>query len=508
MDQGFACVGRSLYLSARRSPDKIALIEIGGASLTYRALNEGANRVGRHLIDRGVGHGDNVAVLSDNSLDHVVALYALAKIGAVPVVLDPKWTEAEIARTLAFFDCKLLIVDAAYEKNVSAESAARVPLGMLRYHSRSNEADLLGLARKSSSEEPQIAVRDHDVFSLMLTSGTTGLPKGCIRTHRNVEIGCMNGAIGKGIDEASRELVVVPIYYGSGRSSVIGQIWVGGTVYVASKADPERIVDTIERETISAIALAPTTCRRMLQQVKLESYDLRCLKVLRKAGSPFPQAILREMMERLTPNIYQGYASTESGGVTLLRPEDVFRKPGSSGRPRWGVDIRIVDGDGSEVGRGGEGEIAVRGPNVCQGYYKNPEEEAKVFRDGWYYTGDIGRLDEDDHLYVVGRLKDIIKTGSINVSPREVENALLSLGGIEDAAVVGVPDLEWGELIKAFVVIDPNAHLTADDILAHCRSRLAAYKLPKQIEFTREIERNALGKLTAEFRARAAREAP
>jgi acyl-CoA synthetase (AMP-forming)/AMP-acid ligase II len=503
MDEGFGCVGRSLYLSARRSPDKIALIEIGGSSLTYGQLNEGANRVGHHLIGSGVSHGDNVAVLSDNSLDHVVALYGLAKIGAVPVVLDPKWTETEIARALAFFDCKLLILDAALARKVPAETNGSVPLGVLAYESRARAADLLGVTAGASAAEPEIVVHDHDVFSLMLTSGTTGLPKGCIRSHRNVEVGCTNGAMGKGLDDGGRELVVVPIYYGSGRSSVIGQIWVGGTVYITSKADPERIVDTIQRESITAIALAPTICMRMLQQVKLEAYDLRCLKVLRKAGSPFPQAILHEMMERLTPNIYQGYASTESGGVTLLRPEDVFRKPGSSGKPRWGVDIRILGEDGSELRRGGEGEIVVRGPNVCQGYYKNPEEEAKAFRKGWYHTGDIGRLDEDGHLYVVGRLKDFIKTGSINVSPREVENAILSLGGVEDAAVIGVPDAEWGELVKAFVVVDKQTGLTADDIVAHCRSRLAGYKIPKQIEFTSQIERNAVGKLTAEFRSRA-----
>lgn len=503
MDRGFACVGRSLALSARRSPEKIALTEIGGSALTYRELNEGSNRVGHHLIGLGIAHGDNVAVLSDNSLDHVVALYGLAKIGAVPVVLDPKWTETEVARALAFFDCRLLILDAALAKNVSAEARKCVPLGILTYEGGGRQTDLIGITRAASTAEPAILVHDQDVFSLMLTSGTTGIPKGCIRTHRNVEVGCMNGAIGKGLDDASRELVVVPIYYGSGRSSIVGQIWVGGTVYLLSKADPERIADTIQRESISALALAPTTCMRMLRDVKLESFDLRSLRVLRKAGSPFPQAILQEMMERLTPHIYQGYASTESGGVTLLRPEDVFRKPGSSGKPRWGVDIRILDADGSEAGRGDEGEIVVCGPNVCQGYYKNPEEEAKVFRDGWYHSGDIGRLDEDGHLYVVGRLKDIIKTGSINVSPREIENALLSLGGIEDAAVIGVPDREWGELVKAFVVVDIAARLTAEDIVAHCRSRLAAYKIPKQIEFTTQIERNAVGKLTAEFRARA-----
>ena len=186
--------------------------------------------------------------------------------------------------------------------------------------------------------------------------------------------------------------------------------------------------------------------------------------------------------------------------MTLLRPSEQITKIGSSGRPVWGAEIALVDDAGREVS--GEGEIYVRGPNVCQGYYKNPEEESKAIRDGWFRTGDIGRFDSDGYLFVVGRIKDMIKTGSINVSPREVEAVLLGLHHVEDAAVVGVPDPEWGEAVKAFVVVS-DATGGAEAILAHCRAKLAGYKVPKSVAFVESIDRNALGKVTQGFKLHA-----
>jgi acyl-CoA synthetase (AMP-forming)/AMP-acid ligase II len=269
------------------------------------------------------------------------------------------------------------------------------------------------------------------------------------------------------------------------------------------KFDPERVADMIGREQITAVGLAPTMCNRLLKVPGLERYDFSSLQTLRKAGSPFSREMAEELIRRVTPNIFQGYASTESGGVTLLKPEDQLAHVGSSGKPRWGVEIQIVDGQRRPLPIGEEGEIRVRGPNVCQGYYKNPDEQNKVFDGDWYHTGDLGRLAPNGHLYVIGRQKDLIKTGSINVAPREVEAAIIGMEAIDDVAVVGVPDQEWGEAVKAYVVRKENRTVSDEDIRAHCKKTLAAYKVPKIIEFTTRIERNALGKVTAEFKERA-----
>jgi acyl-CoA synthetase (AMP-forming)/AMP-acid ligase II len=502
VDRGYAAIGRGLRVSAQRFPEKPALIELDRFALSYRELDVGANRLAHLLRRNGIEKGDHVAVLSDNSVEHMVALYAIARAGAVSVALDPKAMAADVGEYLRFFDCRLLIVDSALQDRVPPGCAPE--LGLFAYRKDPHRCDLLDQARGFPAEEPNTEVRDADVCTLILTSGTTGFPKGVMRTHRNVEMGCINGALGKSQDDTGRELAVVPLYYGSGRGSVLGQIYLGGTVYVMPQFDPEQTAWIIAREKISAVAFAPTMCHRLLQVSNLDRFDFRSLLSLRKAGSPFTEPMARELIAKVTPNLYQGYASTESGSVTLLRPHEQLVKVGSSGRLVWGVEVELRDEAGRPVSRGAEGEICVRGPNVFQGYYKNPEEEAKALCGGWYRTGDLGRFDNEGYLYVVDRIKEMIKTGSINVSPREVENAILALDWVDDAAVIGVADPEWGEAIKAVVVLKRDAVLTEDEIARHCRTKLAGYKVPKRFAFTDRIERNALGKVTREFKSRMA----
>ncbi len=503
MDRGFASMARGLYLSAQRFPDKPALIEIDRITLTYVQLLDGCERLAHHLAARGVQKGDHVAILSENSIEHIVALYAVAILGAVSIALDPKWTPYETQRAINLFDCRILIIDKALEAKGAPLVPGTPPLGVVTYEKHPHSLPLIEDLARDVRISPLADVKDHDICTIILTSGTTGVPKGVMRSHRNVEIGCMNGVMGKGQTETSRELAVVPIFYGSGRGSVIGQIFLGATVYIMPSFDVERCADIIHREAITAIALAPTICRRLLQLPGLERFDFSSIRSLRKAGSPFPAGMAQEVMSRITPNIYQGYASTETGSVTLLRPHEQLTKHGSSGILEWGVEAEIVDSEGHPVPAGGEGEICVRGPNVCEGYYRNPDEEARAFRGGWFRTGDLGRFDGDGHLYIIGRIKDTIKTGSINVSPREIETQILCMPQIEDVAVVGVPDPEWGEAVKAFIVLREGQSCGEADVLAHCRSHLAGYKIPKSVAFVEEIERNGLGKVTAEFKMRA-----
>lgn len=494
MNRDFSSIGRGLRISASRFPDRPALVEVDRLSLTYQELDRGANRLAHELADRGIAKGDHVAVLSENSVEHMVALYAINRLGAVSVVLDPKWTAFEVTRALDFFDCRLLILDAALSDRVTPKADGVLELGRLAYETRAGRCDLLDQAAGRPATEPGADIDDHELSTIVLTSGTTGFPKGVMRSHRNIEVGCINGVLGKAQDAHNSELAVVPLYYGSGRGSVTGQIYIGATVYVLPRFDPERVASMIDTEKIKAIALAPTMCARMLKLPNLERYDFSSLTALRKAGSPFPRAMAEETIARITPHLYQTYATTETGCVTLLKPEEQLTKFGSSGQPVWGVEVGLVDEDGRALPQGEEGEIRVRSPNVCMGYYKNPELEAEVIRDGWFHTGDLGRFDADGYLSIVGRTKDLIKSGSINVAPKEIENTLLAMEGIEDAVVFGVPDPEWGEAVKAVVVAKPGAGITADAIARRCKETLAGYKVPKHVEFADHIERNALGK--------------
>ena len=340
-------------------------------------------------------------------------------------------------------------------------------------------------------------VKDDDLFMIMLTAGTTGIPKGCMVNHRTYAVQCMNSAIGRGCSEYSKELSVVPIYYNSGRSTVLAHLFFGGTIYLRSKFDARDTLELVQREKISSLGLASTMCHRLLQLPDLESYDMSSIRALRKAGLPFTRKMVEELIGRVTPNVFQGYASTDAGQATFLRPEEQLLKIGSSGRPIWGAEVEVVNDQHDPLSAGQEGEIRVRGPNVCQGYYKNPEEQKKRFIDGWYYTGDIGRFDEDGYLYVVGRMKDTIKTGSINVAPKEIEEVLLFHPEVVDAAVVGIADPEWGEVAQAYVVLRRQNAIDESQLIKFVKEYLADYKAPKKIHFVEDLKRNELGKVSA-----------
>jgi acyl-CoA synthetase (AMP-forming)/AMP-acid ligase II len=498
---GLLTVGRSVAVNARRFPEKLALSH-ASADLSYRALNERVNQLAHCLLDRGVTHGGHVAVLFGNTVEHVIAIYALAKIGAVSVVLDIKWVAREVAQALDIFDCSFLVYDGAYEDRVPSEARQTFGGRMLRYDGTDVDRSEFDAAfRRFPSDEPAVEVSDDDIYMLMLTSGTTGVPKGCIKSHKSYAHSCAVVSIGQRIDETSRELVVVPIYYNSGRVSLVSVLSLGGTVFLREKFDPKDVLETIARERITCIALAPTQCSALLDFPELDLYDKSSLRSLRKAGLPFQKRAVSDIMERICPNLFQAFGGTEFSEGTLLKPHEQLSKIGSSGTATWGTEVEVVDDSRNPLPPGREGEVRVRGPSVCSGYYKNDEANRVAFIDGWYYSGDIGRMDEDGYLYIVGRKKDIIKTGGINVAPREVEDVILAFPEIADVAVIGVQDDKWGEMIKALVVLRPGRKLSQDQIVARCREKLSAYKIPKVIEYVDELPRSPLGKITGQFKA-------
>jgi acyl-CoA synthetase (AMP-forming)/AMP-acid ligase II len=495
MDKGFLCIGRSLTVNSKRFPNKIALQELE-RKVTYREFNQKVNQLCHGLKGLGLRKGDHVAILMGNKIEHMIVLYAAAKIGAVAVVLDVKWISREIGQALDFFNCNLLIYDAIYQSKLPSD-LDHLNFGAFAGAGGAATAPSIDdLMKDSVSDEPDERVQDENLFMIMLTGGTTGTPKGCLVNHKTYAVHCQTSAVTRGVDENSKELVVVPIYYNSGRATAIAHLYFGGTLYLRDRFDPRETLEIVQNEKITSLALASTMVHRILEIPDLDSYRTDSIKALRKAGLPFTRSMVEGLVKHVTPNLFQSYASTDAGQVTLLKPHEQLTKIGSSGRPIWGVEVEVVDDSSDPLPAGHDGEIRVRGPNVCQGYYKNPDENARSFRDGWYYTGDLGRFDPDGYLYVVGRKKDIIKTGSINVAPREVENILLNHPQIDDAAVFGVPDPEWGEVIKALVVRKFGSTVREDTLRAYCKENLAGYKVPKVIEFVSQLPRNSLGKVT------------
>jgi acyl-CoA synthetase (AMP-forming)/AMP-acid ligase II len=329
----------------------------------------------------------------------------------------------------------------------------------------------------------------------MLTSGTTGRPKGCIKSHKSYLHSCIINFTSKRMVEGERELLVVPIYYNSGRSSLITQLSFAGSVHLRDRFESQEALQIIQERKITCLALAPNHCSELLDYPSLKDYDISSLRVLRKAGLPFQKRMLQSIMENICPQVFQAYGGTEFSEATVLKPEEQLSKIGSAGLPVWGTEIQVVDHVGNVLPAGTQGILCVRGPSVCDGYFNDQQATKEAFVDGWYRSGDLGYLDEDGYLYISGREKNLIKTGGINVAPVEIEDVILTFPEVSDVSVVGVADDRWGTAVKAVVALKPGMTLTQADLLNRCAENLSRYKLPKVVEFVEKIPRTALGKL-------------
>jgi acyl-CoA synthetase (AMP-forming)/AMP-acid ligase II len=259
--------------------------------------------------------------------------------------------------------------------------------------------------------------------------------------------------------------------------------------------DAEEVLKTIERERVTYVGAVPTMCERMLHVLESTKYDTSTLRCLAITGGKVHPAVLEGLERNVTPNIYRTYASTDSGQMAISKPADMAAKPNAAGRPVWCVDLRIVDDHNNPVKVGDVGEIICQSPLASHGYYKNPEATNASFRDGWFYTGDLGYFDEEGFLFVVGRKKDMVKSGGISIYPLEIESVIYSHPAILEAAVIGVPDAQWGEAVKAVVVIKAGTNLRAEDLLGFCKERLSAYKVPKSVEFRSSLPHTDVGKV-------------
>jgi acyl-CoA synthetase (AMP-forming)/AMP-acid ligase II len=404
------------------------------------------NQLAHGLLSVGVRKGDSVAVLVGNRIEHLEILFATAKIGALAIPLDIKWMALELASVVSFFKPSILILQQEcveeFEKAKSTQDLnflKPVVISDLSYG---------GLLNGQSSTEPSVRVSEDDPFAVLLTSGTAGFPKGCLTTHRTFVLHCINNAIEKGLGVHDRALLASPIYFNAGRSFTLGIIYYGGTLFLHERFDAEEILKTIEREKITYMGAVPTMCERMLQVPGVESCDTSSLRCLAITGGKVHEPILQALRKYITPNIYRTYASTDSGQMAISKPTDLDSKPLAAGMPVWCVDLRIVDDDGNPVAVNEIGEIICQSPLATAGYYMNPEATNASFRNGWFHTGDLGYFDEEGYLFVVGRKKDMVKSGGISVYPLEIEGVLYKHPDVVEAAVIGVPDSEWGEAVK------------------------------------------------------------
>ncbi len=486
-------MGDGLRRNASKSPLKTAAKD-RFREICYGELNARVNQLAHGLLSLGVRKGDGIALSVGNRIEHLEIIFATAKIGALAIPLDVKWKALELASVVAALEPRFIILqkDCATE---FAKAKELKDLNFLKPISLSSDGSYNGLLHGRSSAEPGVEVNEDDPFAVMLTSGTTGFPKGCLATQRTFVFHCINNAIEKGLGAHDKAILSSPIYFNAGRSFTLGIIYFGGTMILHERFDAEEVLKTIEREKVTYVGAVPTMCERMLYVLESKKYDTSSLRCLAITGGKVHPAVLDGLKKNLTPNVYRTYASTDSGQMAISKPGDMDAKPNSAGRPVWCVDLRIVDDANNPVKVGEVGEIICQSPLATHGYYKNPQATNESFRDGWFYTGDLGYFDEEGYLFVAGRKKDMVKSGGISIYPLEIESVIYNHPDILEAAVIGVPDPQWGEAVKAVVVRKPDSQLKSDELIGFCKARLSAYKVPKSVEFRDALPHTEVGKV-------------
>ena len=462
--------------------------------ITYGELNARVNQLAHGLLSLGVRKGDAVAVLIGNRIEHLEVIFATAKIGALAIPLDIKWRALELASVISALETRFLILQE--DCRGEAEKAKTIKdLSALKTVSLSSDLSYSGLLDSRKDSEPPIEVSEDDPFIVMLTSGTTGFPKGCLATHRTFVFHCINNAIEKGLGVHDIALLSSPIYFNAGRSFTLGMIYFGATVFIHERFDAAEVLKTIEREKVTYIGAVPTMCERMLHATESEKYDTSSLRCLAITGGKVHPSVLEGLRKHITPNIYRTYASTDSGQMAISKPADMDIKPNAAGRPVWCVELRIVDDNNQPVNVNQVGEIVCQSPLATHGYYKKPEATNASFRDGWFYTGDLGYFDDEGYLFVVGRKKDMVKSGGISIYPLEIESVLYNHPDVLEAAVIGVPDPQWGEAVKAVIVLKPTSKAGGRELIEFCKERLASYKVPKSVDIVDSLPHTEVGKV-------------
>ncbi len=485
-------MGDGLRRNAYKMPLKIAAKD-HFREITYGELNARVNRLAHGLQSMGVKRGDAIALMVGNRIEHLEILFATAKIGALSIPLDVKWKALELGSVVAFFKPQVLILQPdclgefeTAKQNHDLNFLKTVAISDLSYG---------GLLEGQSTEEPAVPVQEDDPFAVLLTSGTTGFPKGCLATHRTFVFHCINNAIEKGLCVHDRALLSSPIYFNAGRSFTLGMVYFGATVILHERFDAEDVLNTIEREKITYFGAVPTMCERLLQVLGVEESDTSSLRCLAITGGKVHETVLEGLKKHITPNIYRTYASTDSGQMAISKPQDMKSKPGAAGMPVWCVDLRVVDANDNPLPVKEVGEIICQSPLATHGYYMNPEATQASFKDGWFYTGDLGYFDEEGYLFVVGRKKDMVKSGGISIYPLEIEGVLYQHSDVVEAAVIGVPDKRWGEALTAVVKLKQGSSVDGEVLARFCKERLSPYKVPKFFSFVDSLPHTEIGKV-------------
>jgi acyl-CoA synthetase (AMP-forming)/AMP-acid ligase II len=471
-------IALSLEENALRRGSHPAIID-GGKTTSYRELDGLVKRTSEHLKQQGAAEGAIIGVGLKDTSDHLVVNYAIARLGAIILPLDWRWTDAEKQNVCHFFGVAFVIV----EEGMTIEKLSCIELNIDWHSNVARQSENVACA--SGGARPVV---------LSLSSGTTGRPKGPMLTHDQFTARFVMQWVTLGFNQHDRYLSATPIYFGGGRSFTMGCLFSGSTVIMFPPPyEPEELVAAVVTHQATTLLLVPTLLRRLLQMPKGNRPLLAGLNRLLSTGAILHPDERDAVMSKLNPNFINYYGSTEGGGTSVLLPKHNGDAAHSVGEPIYQTDIQIVDENGHEKAVDEAGLIRYRSPGVSDSFYNDPDSSAEAFRDGWFYPGDIGKLDDEGLLYLVGRAKDVIIRSGINIYPAEIEQVLTSHPSVTDAVAVAWPHPDRGEDVAAFIVQDKA--ISEEELIDYCRENLASYKVPSCVIALEELPKTGLGKI-------------
>ncbi len=500
-----------LTISTAICPDREAII-FEGQRYTFSQLNERVNRLANALTILGVKKGDRVSMMQVNTNQCIEVYFAVAKIGGIYVPLNfrakanelPYMLNTAEANTIFIGDRYLELVESIKPSLTSVKnfiSLDKKAPGTLYYE------DLLAAA---SPDEIYTEIGDNDTTILMYTAGTTGFPKGVMLTHNSFSIYVLENVSPPDPESTEKNILTVPLYHVAGTQAVMSAIYGGRTIVMERQFDAEEWMTLVETEKVSRAMMVPTMLKQLLDHPNFKKHNLKSLKVITYGAAPMPLEVIKKAIDSFPgASFINAFGQTETAStVTALTAEDhnltgtpeqkekKLKRLSSIGKPLADVEVKIVDEEGKTLGPGEVGEILIKGPRVMSGYWKDKEKTDKTIdKEGWVHTNDMAYRDEDGYIFLAGRSTDMIKRAGEWISPEEVEAVLQKHPKIEEIAIIGVPDEEWGEVPLCVAVLKDGTTCTPDELMEYCRVALASFKRPRSVVFVRELPRNPMGKI-------------
>jgi len=498
-------LGDIVRRNARRYPRKTAVV-FGSLSFNFDEFNRRVNSMANALIDLGLRHEDKVAILLDNCHQYVELYFAIPRAGGAAVPVNTTLNITDMASILNNAEIKMLVFGERFAPAVSEllghldSLKSLIVVGAPVNETKSYEQ----LATDYPSTEPEVKVEEQDLAYLLYTSGTTGLPKGVMLTHRGIIKGSLNHLLGSHVKHNDIGLVSTPLFWGGALAiTILTQFYMGGKIVIAETSTTEESLNLIQREKITTGFMTPPMIMAMLEHPQLSNYDISSLRHVWSAGLPMPVDVLKQALQTIGNVFFQCYGATELPAATYIVPEEQVtegppekvRRLASVGREVLNMEVRVVNDEGRDVAPGEVGEVIGRGDTMMKGYWRMPLATEEALKDGYVHTGDLATIDEDGYIYLVGRKKDLIASRGQTIYAGEVEEVIYQHPSVAEAAVIGVPDETLGESVKAVVVLRKGERLTAEDIIQFCQQRLPDYAVPKSIAFIEALPRNPAGKV-------------